>query len=113
MKNKLSNKTINELKDLAKLIPVTYDEVESIRVITGSQLIMNGIFEVKGNPVKEKGQYSYPIKHKMRTDHFKKIKKLYAKEGIDAVRKYAYSSRELIVESAAPRMIGGIMTMPC
>jgi hypothetical protein len=133
MNKKLNNKQINELRDLAKLIPVTYDEVNIHREVFGSQLIAGGIteiqakelmpeiewengkpeFTVKMVPVVANKKYSFPMKHKVKTDHFKRIKKLYAKEGIDAVRNYAYGCRQLLVESAAPRMIGGIMTMPC
>ncbi len=132
MGNKISNKEINELRDLSKMIPVTYDEVKIFREVFGSQLIAGGIteiqakelgpeiewkngkpeFTVKMVPVDKNKKYSYPINHKVKTDHFKKIKKLYTKHGIEAVRKYIYSCRQLIVECAAPKMIGGIMTQP-
>jgi len=79
---------MKELKAIAATLPASYVDIEVMRGVLGSKLLSEGITHVQGKPVKKDHTYLHKIAERVQVNDYKRLRKIYAKGGMKAVREY-------------------------
>lgn len=77
-----------EIKDLAKALPESQYTTRETDRIKGSELLLTGVKEVDGEPVKPEEYYTMknPVLHEV--NHERRLRKAYTKYGLEGIRQY-------------------------
>lgn len=89
--NNKKKKDLQEIRQLAALLPVTYYEVETTITLKGSECISNGVTEDKeGNDIEPGKTYLFNTKVMRQTNHYRRMKRMYDKNNnVQMIIEYA------------------------
>jgi hypothetical protein len=107
---KINKKIEVDIKKLAKMLPLSYQEIPLTRQVLGTALINNGVTKIEDNygvgldiviedgmpvfkpkyiEVNPNKTYVGSVKGKQAVNHFRRMKQIYIDKGAEGVREYA------------------------
>jgi hypothetical protein len=88
---------LRELRQLANLLPVTYQNRSVFRRIHGSEILKHKpeAKDQKGKAIDPNMHYMIKVSDQEPTNDYRRLKKIYRREGIKAVRQYCQEVHEL------------------
>lgn len=82
-------KTVHKnLRLLAAELPLIFKSSHETHLVTGQELLDDGIFDINGEKIDPEGKYEQNLPVVIAFNHFRKLKRLYKKFGMEGVTQY-------------------------
>jgi hypothetical protein len=96
----MNKATLRDIRRLANKLPATYTEVDVYRRVIGEALLNGGVSVTKYDvPIEGKKEYEFKTKIKQPVNNYRRLKKIYERDGIEKVREYVKEVIDLHLRS--------------